>query len=284
LGQVGAQPRVGRKSISSGRVDLTLALSGRGARGVPAAPGSFSLHLAGPFQSAGAGRFPQFALALALETSGRTVSVGAVSTTGRLYLELGGVAFLAPAAAMQALEQGYAQVSGRSSTRGRQSTFATLGIDPAAWLTHASRSGSANLAGTDTVHLIAGLDTARFLADAERLSSAGGAIAAGQGAGLLTQARVEALSASVRSARVDIYTGARDHLLRRLALSAAVSTTPGARAALGGLVDARLTFVLQFAQLGRPQTISAPSKPQPLSQMGPALERLGLARGLAPRA
>jgi hypothetical protein len=262
------------KPISSGLLDVTFALSGRVAAGATAAPGSFSLHLAGPFQSAGAGRFPQFALALSLRSSGRTLSVGAVSSARRLYLELGGVAFLAPAAAMQALESGYAQVSGGSSPRGRRSRFATLGIDPAAWLTHASRSGSAKLAGVDTVHLLAGLDTARFLADAERLSSAAGTLA-GQGAELLTPARAEALSASVRSGRVDIYTGARDHLLRRLALSAAVATKPAARAALGGLVDGTLTFVLQFAQLGRPQTIAAPAHPQPLSHLGPALERLG---------
>jgi hypothetical protein len=268
------------RPVSSGLLDLTFALSGRAGAGAPAAPGSFSLHLAGPFQSAGPGRLPQFAFALALRSTGRMLSVGAVSTAGRLYLELGGLAFLAPAAAIQALEQGYTEASGSSSTRARQSTSATLGIDPAAWLTHASRSGSVNLGGTDTVHLLAGLDTARFLADAERLSSAGGALAAGQGAGLLTPARAEALAASVRSARVDIYTGARDHLLRRLALSAAVSTTPAARAALGGLVDGTLTFVLQFAQLGRPQTIAAPANPQPLSQLGRELERLGLARGL----
>jgi hypothetical protein len=268
------------KPISSGLIDVRFALSARAGAGAPPAPGSFSLHLAGPFQGAGAGRLPQFALALALQSTGRTLSVGAVSTSRRLYVELGGVAFLAPAAAMQALEQGYAQASGGASAGARQSTSAMLGIDPAAWLTHVSRSGSANLAGTDTVHLLAGLDMSRFLADAERLLSAGGPLAAGQGAGLLTPARAEALSASVRSARVDIYTGARDHLLRRLALSAALSTTPAARAALGGFVDGTLTFVLQFAQLGRPQTIAAPANPQPLSQLGPALERLGLTRGI----
>jgi hypothetical protein len=266
------------KPISSGLLDVTFALSGRAGARAAAAPGSFSLHLAGPFQSAGTGRFPQFALALSLRSSGRTLSVGAVSTARRLYLELGGVAFLAPAAATRALERGYAQVSGGSFPRGPRSTFATLGIDPAAWLTHASRSGSAKLAGVDTVHLLAGLDTARFLADAERLSGAAGMLA-GQGAGLLTPARAEALSASLRSGRVDIYTGARDHMLRRLALSAAVATTPAARVALGGLVDGTLTFVLQFAQLGRPQTIAAPAHPQPLSRLEPALERLGLARG-----
>jgi hypothetical protein len=269
-----------RKSISSGLLDVTFALSGRAGAGAPEAPGSFSLHLAGPFQSAGAGRLPRFALALALQSTGRTLSVGAVSTAGRLYLELGGVAYLAPAAAVQALEEGYAQVNRGSSTGARRSTFATLGIDPAAWLTHSSRLGSAKIAGSDTVHLLAGLDTARFLADAERLSRAGGALAAGRGAGLLTPARVQALSASIRSARVDIYTGARDHVLRRLALSAAVSSTPAARAALGGLVHGTLTFVLQFAQLGRPQAIAAPANPRPLSQLEPALERAGLARGL----
>jgi hypothetical protein len=268
-----------RTPISSGLLDLSFALSARG--GAPDSSGPFSLRVRGPFQDAGAGRLPHFALAIASDGAGQTLKVGATSTAHRLYLELGGASFLAPAAYMQALEEGYAQAGGGSSAAGGRSTFAGLGVDPGAWLTHPSIAGPVRLAGVDTVHIVAGLDAARFLADAERLSSAGAAL--GPGAGMLTRERSAALSRSVRAARVDVYTGARDHLLRRLSLSAAVSPSGSARAALGGLRDGTLTFVLALTGLNRPQAIAAPGNLQPLSRLGPALERLGVARGTSPR-
>jgi hypothetical protein len=263
-----------QRSVDSGQVDLSFALSA-GASGTPAGQGPISLHLTGPFQSAGSGQFPRFALALTVDAAGQKLKAGAVSTGGRLYLELAGVAFLAPSSTKRAIEEGYAQASRAASPAAGRSSFAALGIDPGAWLRSASVAGSANVAGAETVHIVAGLDAARFLADVQRLASSGGALA-GNGASLLTPARVAALSGSVRSARVDIYTGAHDHLLRRLALSAELSTTPSARAALGGLGGGTLTFALEFSQLNRPQTITAPSNPQPLTRLGPVLGRLRL--------
>ncbi|HWX97349.1 MAG TPA: hypothetical protein VNZ01_10920 [Solirubrobacteraceae bacterium] len=265
------------KPIRSGLLGLSFALSSHGA--AAAGKGSFSLRLAGPFQSAGAGRLPSFALALTLETAGRKLAAGATETAGRLYLDLAGASFLAPASTMTALEQGYAQASGGSAAAKGGLTFATLGLHPEGWLTHPAIAGS----GKDTVHIVAGLDAARFLADVERLSSSGLALGAGQGTGLLTPARSQALSSSVRVGRVDVYTGAQDHLLRRLVLRAAVSSTPAARAAVGGLTAGTLTFELQFAQLNVPQAIIPPARARPSSALGSAVERLSSGRGLAPR-
>jgi hypothetical protein len=265
------------KPISSGLLDASLELAGPGgARGA----NGFSLHLEGPFQSAGAGRLPQFALALTLGTRRRTLTAGATSTAGRLYLELGGQSFLAPAANLRALEQGYAQAVGGSSSSGGDSALATLGIEPSRWLIHPSVAGSTRTDGADAVHIVSGLDTARFLADAARLSSAGLAF----GAGLITPARAAALSSSLRAARVDVYAGRHDHLLRRLALHGVVSRPRDPRGALAGLAGGTLSFVLQLSRLDQPQTISAPSSTQPLSQLPPLLERLGLAAGPGPHA
>jgi hypothetical protein len=156
--------------------------------------------------------------------------------------------------------------------------FATLGVEPGAWLTHPSLAGRAKIAGVDTIHLITGLDGARFLADARRLSSAGEALTGARASSRL------APSSSVRSARVDVFTGAHDHLLRRLVLTVELTGSPKAGAARGALLETTAAFELQFAQLNVPQRIVAPSRARPPSALGPALERLGLARGLAPRA
>jgi hypothetical protein len=244
------------KPIKSGVVDASLEVTGpdgrRGSHG-------FSLLLDGPFQSAGAGRLPQFALGITLAAGQRMTTAGAISTAGGLYLKLGGQSFVVPSANARALAQGYAP----------------LGIEPRAWLRHAAVAGTAHVGGLEVTHIVAGLDTARFLADAERLSGAALALGEGLGATLLTPARAGALASSVRDGRVDIYAGSHDHLLRRLLLRAAVSGGAAARAAVGDLAGGTLRFALQFLDLERPQTITPPGRPLPLSQLGPALERLG---------
>jgi hypothetical protein len=270
-------------SISSGQVDLLLALTPHPrARAAP-----FSLHIAGPFQSAGAGRFPQFALGLTRTAGRHTVGAGAVSTGGRLYLQLGGRTFLAPAATTSALERGYRQASSSGSAAAGGESLAALPLEPQGWLTHPAVAGRANIDGAETIHIVAGLDASRFLADAARLQVPAEALTGAAGGGLLTPARATALSRSVRSSsvrsrsvrsgRVDLYTGAHDHLLRRLALRAEVLWPPAERAALGELPDGTLTFTLRFTQLNSPQTIAAPRTLQPLSQLAGALEGVGSA-------
>ena len=140
--------------------------------------------------------------------------------------------------------------------------------------------GSVEVLGVQTLHIVAGLNTARFLAAAAKVSASGGVLGLGSGAGgagALSPALLSALAGSLHSSRVEMYTGTEDHLLRRLSVSAAiVAATPQARAALGGSRSATLAFVLQFAGVNRPQTIPAPPNPRPLSELGPALQRLGV--------
>jgi hypothetical protein len=83
---------------------------------------------------------------------------------------------------------------------------------------------------------------------------------------------------------VDLFTGVHDHLLRRLALTAELTGRPEAGAASGAPTETTVAFELQFAQLNMPQRITPPSRALPPSALGPALERLGLARGLGPHA
>jgi hypothetical protein len=260
------------KTIDSGRIELSFSLS-------PVGPGGrFSVRLSGPFQSLGAGRLPRFALQLGLTTAGNTLQAGVTSTGGRLFVELEGVPFLAPESTVQALQQGYADASRGPSLADGRSTFAALGIAPGEWLTHPALAGSGKAAGVDTVHIVAGLDMARFLADAEKLSRAGGSLglpSADQGAGL-SRAQISALANSVRSARVDVYIGKHDHLLRDLSLRAAISTSARARATLAGLSSATLSLVLRLGELNHPQRIAPPSNPQPVSRLLAVLERLGL--------
>ncbi len=271
------------KPIESGRIFLAL-----GAASLPAGASAqaTSLTLQGPFESLGSGHLPSFALQLGLRSASGTgahaLQVGLTSTHGALFVELGGASFAAPAATVQALAQGYAHATAASSGSSG-STFSLLGVEPGEWLVNPTIVGSAEVAGTETTHIAAGLAVARFVADAQKLAGAGAALGLG-GAGpatLLSPAAISALASSVRSARVDVYTGTQDHVLRRIELTLKVASTPQTRAALGGLSSATLTLTLQFAELGEPQHIPLPSNTQPLSALLPALQHLGLL-GTAP--
>jgi hypothetical protein len=266
----------GHTQIESGNVNLSLAL---GASGSSASTKQLAVTLSGPFQSAGAGKLPRFALQLQLSSAGHPLSAGATSTGSALFVELAGTWFSTPQSAYTALEQGYAQATKTASTAKVRSTFSSLGIEPGRWLSNPTRVGTSTIAGVQTVHLTASINTSAFLADVSKLSQAGGGLALGSvpGAGsgaALSPSVITELGNSIKSTHVDLYTGQSDHLLRRLEVNATVSGTPRTQALLGGLSSAALKVTLEFSELNKPQTIAAPSNPQPPSRLLPALQQL----------
>jgi hypothetical protein len=271
----------GHTQIESGKVNLSFAVS---AAGSSAATKPLSVRLSGPFQNAGAGKLPHFALQLELTAAGHALNAGATSTGSALFVELAGTWFSTPQSTYRALEQGYAQATKSASTAKARSTFASLGIDPGRWLSNPTKVGTVTIGGAQTVHLTAGVNVPALLADVSKLSQAGSALGFGSpvpGAGSISPTVVTELAKSIKSAHVDVYTGQDDHLLRRLEVSAVVSGTPQTQALLGGLSTADVKVLLEFSSLNQTQTISAPSNPEPTSQLLPALQQLvGVLRGV----
>jgi hypothetical protein len=259
--------------IRSGKVDLSFGLS---ATGLAAARQPFSLRVQGPFESQGSGQLPRFALSVTLNGSGRSATVGATATGRQLFVELQGVSFVAPDSVYQQFKQGYAQSSAAAGAKKGQTTFASLGIDPSGWLAHPRQAGSATVGGADTVHVVSGLDVSRFLNDLGRVSSTGNNLGLGAG---LSAAQRAALSRSVTSARVDLYAGRSDHVLRRLTVHAALAAPADASSALGGLKAGTLDLTLAFSDVNQPQTIAAPANAQPLSKLTGLLGALSGATG-----
>ncbi|HEX4838017.1 MAG TPA: hypothetical protein VFV03_05790 [Solirubrobacteraceae bacterium] len=271
----------GHTQIESGDVNLSFAIS---AAGSSATTKPLAVRLSGPFQDAGAGKLPRFALQLDLSAAGHALRAGATSTGSAFYVELAGTWFSTPESTFRAIEEGYAQATKTASTAKARSTFASLGIEPGHWLSSPAKVGAVTIAGVQTVHLTASVNVSGLLADVSRLSQSSGALGLGSavpGAGALSPAAISELAKSVKSAHVDIYIGQSDHLLRRLEVSATVSGTPQTQGLLGGLSTADVKVLLEFSSLNKPQAIAAPSNPQPSSQLLPALQQLvGLLQGV----
>lgn len=272
----------GHSQIQSGKIDLSFALSATGS-GTATKP--LSVRLTGPFQSEGAGKLPRFALKLDLSAAGHGLSAGATATGSALYVQLAGTWFSTPSSTYKAIEEGFAKASSQASAGKVRSTFSSLGIDPAKWLSNPSDAGTVTVGGVATVHLTAGVNVPAFLADVSKLSQAGSALGLASpvpGAASISPAVIDELAKSVHSARVDVYTGKDDHLLRRLEVSATVAGTGQTLPLLGGLSSAQVKVLLEFSEMNQPQSIAAPPNPQPPSQLLPALQQLfGVLQGAA---
>jgi hypothetical protein len=267
----------GHNQIESGDVKLAFAL---GASGSSTSTKPLAVVLSGPFESVGSGKLPRFALQLQLSASGHALQAGATSTGSALFVELAGSWFSTPSSTYRALEASYAQATKKASSAKVRSTFSSLGIEPTRWLSKPTKVGTATVSGEATIHLIAAVDIPAFLADVSKLSQAGSALGldsvpgASSAGGTLSPSVINELAKSIKSAHMDVYTGDSDHMLRRLEVTAAVTGTPQTQGLFDGLSSANLTVQLEFSDLNKKQTISAPANAEPPTQLLPALQQL----------
>jgi hypothetical protein len=238
---------------SSGRVALGLSLASlSGAE-------AFALQAAGPFVLGAGGRPPSFALAVTLRW--KAPSEAEIALPMRLLAGPRGLALSidghsAPTAPgeLKALQAGYAQALASPAT----DAFAPLALNPAPWLAQPRIEGRSGSAEGSAVHLTAGLVVRPFLEQLVHIAGLATSLARLSGRGSAAGARAGALTAAALrgkgGGRVDLYTGARDHLLRSLFVSASVSAPTAAGSTPRGV---NVAFALAFTALGRPQRIPA---------------------------
>jgi hypothetical protein len=264
----------GGKTVKSGKLDVSLGFQ---AQGLATLTGPVALKLSGPFQSQGAGKLPKFDFDLDVAAGGQTIQAGAISLGDSGYIKFGGRAYTLDKALFDQFRTGYekSQQSARSKDAGP--SFKALGVSPSSWLKGARKVGRAQVGGTSTFHITSGVDVPRFLADVNRLlakaKNLGGASTQGVPQGLSQNVQTT-IERSVRRTQVDVYTGADDHALRRLALSVSLVVPKDLQQAAGGMKSGELRFNLTIADLNHDQSVKPPSGPRPFSELQNALAAL----------
>jgi hypothetical protein len=253
--------------IHSGRVALDLSLN---LQGVKSLPGPVDIKLDGPFQSAGSNQFPKFNLTLSFAGTGQNLAAGLISTGAKGYLTFQGKPYAVPDAQFASFRQSYLQARA-TSQKNKTSTLASLGIDPSHWLINPRKAGTQDVGGAQAIHITSGIDVARFMDDVNTLLGKANRLGAGSVASslptTLTAQQRSAVTRSVRSATVDVYTGAGDKILRRLAFTLNLAVPPDLRSAASGLTGGTISFDLLLASVNQPQTITAPGNALPLTSL-----------------
>lgn len=216
---------------SSGRFEATAALALDSAPSPAANP--FTLEAAGAFQRGTAGAPAKFELDATATAVGQKQSFRIVSNGQRAVLTRGGRAQPLPAG------------SGTTS----------FALSPRGWLTKPVDAGTAQVGGVTTTHVSADVDVAKMFRDLQ--AAAPPSSAAGR-TGIWGEA--QSLRDSVRDVKAQVYTGASDHVLRRVTVTGTVRAGGPASASTAA---GRFVFDLRITDIGKAQSIEAPVRAAP---------------------
>jgi hypothetical protein len=267
--------------IRSGRLDANLDVD---LKGLARITQPLSLHLNGPFQSNGGKTLPDFALGLDLQGAEKPITIGAMFAGGGGYLTIEGQAFDLGANLYKTFKTGYEKAKASSkSANSNQASLSALGISPLRWLQDPKNAGTEDIAGTQTVHLTSGVNIAKLLEDvntllgkAKDVTSAGSAATGTAVPTALSAQQRDLITKSIKSAKVDVWTGAKDHTLRKVAVNVQVEVPQELRAKAGNLQTGHVIFQVTIAQLNQAQKIVKPANVRPIAELRSALSELGL--------
>jgi len=270
------------KPVKSGKLAVGITLN---AKGLDSLPGPVALKLSGPFQSKGKDELPAFDFDLSLNAGGQSFTAGAVSTGQKGFLTFQGQAFAVGDQLYQQFRSGYQQAQKQSGAKKDGPTFKTLGIDPLRWLADPKNAGTEDVGGAETTHVTATIDVPKFLLDINTLLKKADAIGVPgtqqQVPGTLTAAQRKQIADAVKSAKVDVYSGKDDRLLRRLVVEIAFDVPAASRKDAGGLESGTLKLDLTITDLNKDQTITEPKDARPLEELTSQLGLGGATTGAA---
>jgi hypothetical protein len=138
--------------------------------------------------------------------------------------------------------------------------------------------GDEDVAGTSTIHIHSGINVQAFLTDLskvlQKVAGQGGVPGSSALANGLPQSTIQRIATAVQNPSFDVWTGKSDKTIRRIQINLTYPVTGQISTLLGGLNSAAVGMGLEYDDLNQPQTIVAPTNPQPYSQFTTKLRSL----------
>ena len=251
------------KDIKSGRLDVSLRLD---ARGLAQLQGPVALRLAGPFASTKPDELPRFDFEAELDAGGQTLRAGATSTGDKGFVGFQGQAYALTDELYQQFKEGYAEEARKSQGDDQGVSFKALGVDPQRWLRDPEYAGKEDVGGAESLHIRAGIDVPRLLEDVNRVLARAEQIQ-GQRARELTEEERRQIAEAVRDARLELWTGEEDKIMRRLNVRLEFEVPESSRQRAQGLTSGTIRFDMTLGSINDEQEIRAPENPRPLQDL-----------------
>jgi hypothetical protein len=257
------------KGIESGRIDLAVGVNVQGEKG-----GKADVSLSGPFQSESGAEYPELELAFSSKGSlgGKDLNrEGGVTLLGnKAYVAYEGTEYEVDSTTFNFVKSMLKQQGGE---QGKSSEIAACqeaagDLELSDFVENLKSDGSAEVGGTSTTKVSGELDATSAIEAvstlvedpkcSEQLSAAGPLPSAAE----LDKAK-STVQDSLKSAHVDLYVG-DDHIVRRITAQATIEPPKSSKS---GAKRVELDLDLTLTGVNEEQTISAPSKSKPLSDL-----------------
>jgi hypothetical protein len=225
------------------------------------------IEASGPFRS-NKGKLPSANVELKIGGAGQTVQTGFLSTGDRAFVKFQDVYYEQP---RSKVEQANKSIGSGGK---RKSSLTALGLDPRRWLEDAHTEGDDKVGGTDTDHVSGQLDVSRMVQDFNSfVKRSGGAIggATGQVPRPLSEKDLDKITDVVKDPTFDVYVAKDDKTIRRISGHLELDVPKEDRDSVGGIEGGSLSFTLEFTKVNGDQTIEAPARARPLSELTQSL-------------
>lgn len=260
--------------IKSANVKLDLQVK---VDGVQQLKDPIKLSLTGPYESGASKTIPKVDWDIAVNAAGQSFSAGLVSTGDNAFVNFQGTSYEVGTQAIAQVNRQIQQAAGKSSSKKGLGDF---GVDARNWIKDAKEEGDEKVAGADTTHVSAKLDVGRFLDDVNQLAQkAGNQLQSGGSVQQLTAAQKKQIQDVIKNPRFDVYVAKGDNTIRRLSADLPFDVPKNQQAQVQGLSGGRLSFSIEFADVGKPQTIKAPTGAKPITELTSKLGGLSGALG-----
>jgi len=220
--------------------------------------GPIKLKVTGPFALSGKPRVPRFDFDIAARLASQNFTGGVVSTGKKGFVRLDDRAYTVDDAFVSNLRKSIGSAT-------KKGGLTALGVDPRQWISDPEVKGTERVAGVDSRRVGGNVDVARMLGDVSELLDR---VTGSGGGGFLSPELRKTLSAAVDSAKVDVWTGEADRLLRQILVTIDFAFKDGQQSPITGLDGGKLTIRLRLDDVnGAPVKIAAPSGARSLSKL-----------------
>jgi len=210
----------GNKDVKSGKLNLALKVDAKG--GTSSTQGPLNISVSGPFQTEGKQKLPKFDIDFAFEGAGQSIKAGLTSTGTKGFVNFQGTDYAVSDQVFQQFKAGYEQAQKNGTSKQKQQSLSSLGLDPQQWLTNPKNEGDAKVGDEDVIKITGGIDVNKLLDDVNTALSKVKQLGAQGTQNLPSQLTAEQrkqVTDAIKDPKVEIYTGKEDKILRRMVVS-----------------------------------------------------------------
>lgn len=220
-----------------------------------------TIRLEGPFELLPDKDLPLARVKYTIGAGERSEEIELLATGDKAYTVVQGQAYELPPAATKDLRKATKQLKSGGDD-GEQTGLSGLKLNFGRWLIDPQVGSGADLDGTPTWRTRAAVDVVAAIKDLNNSASVLGGVT-GNKIPELTEKDVAEIKDSFRNAKVEVFVGRYDRIVRKVALTMDFVTPEGFSAAAGGIGGGRLDMLVTIGEPNRPVDVKPPKDPLP---------------------